>query len=50
MLSVKREGSTTMPNVASASVILCATVNDVITFTSERRDAVAISRPTKNAR
>ena len=40
MLSVKREGRTTTLKVASASVMLCATVNDVITFTNERSVAV----------
>ena len=50
MLSVKRDGRTTRLKVASASVMLWATVNDVITFTSDRSDAVAISSPNRNDR
>ena len=48
--SVSLEGSVTAPNVASASVMLCATVNDVITFTSDPSVVVATSSPIRNAR
>jgi hypothetical protein len=49
-LSVSLVGSTTASNVASASMMLWARVNDVTTFTRERKVAVAISRPTRRAR
>ena len=45
MLSVKREGSTTILKVASASVMLCATVNEVMVLINDRIEPVAISRP-----
>ena len=49
-LSVTLVGRTTASNVASASVMLCATVNEVTILTSERKLAVATNSPTRNAR
>ena len=49
-LPVSLVGSTTASKVASASVMLCATVNDVTILTSERKLSMAINRQTRNAR
>ena len=44
-LSVTLVGRTTASNVASASVMLCATVNDVTILTSERKLAGGDQQP-----
>ena len=50
MLSVKRDGNTTILKVARASVMLCATVNEVMVLINDRIEPVAISSPSRNAR